>query len=380
VKFRLYFGLLIGIVLLFQKVDAQQTFDYAIPKGEQRSTIAISSTDYDFGNWSLKSVVALNTHSVECLVDGEWISTPFYSGEHVTSPTEMGEIPPHSDSIRWRFKSTLPNTIQARLYFAKTASYKSLQLTVGDSLCDCPQPTYCAKDCWCPDNACINENDITYTTPTHVILHHTAGYNQSDDFAGVVRYYWDFHVNTNGWDDIGYNWLIDANGVIYEGRGVDVQGAHFSCMNGATTGIAMIGSYGSQLPTNAAIEALESLLKWEACRNNIDYGELSWHHSSELDLYGLSSHRDGNTAVVGCPKGTACPGDALYGELATIRSDVAADSCVYINDVEVVENDAFENGDVRWFNLQGQEVDVESAPHGVYVGVSQTGRRKIIVY
>ncbi|MFN7929681.1 MAG: hypothetical protein U0Y68_17395 [Blastocatellia bacterium] len=55
----------------------------------------------------------------------------------------------------------------------------------------------------------------------HLLVHHTANANTATDWAAVVRAIWSFHIFTNGWSDIGYNYLIDPN-VIYEGAGAAI--------------------------------------------------------------------------------------------------------------------------------------------------------------
>src|SRR5437016_1926200 len=80
-----------------------------------------------------------------------------------------------------------------------------------------------------------------------------AGGNAATDWAAVVRSIWVLHVQGNGWNDIGYNYLIDPNGVLYEGRGGGdgVMGAHFSCVNSGTMGVALLGTF-SVVPAPAA--------------------------------------------------------------------------------------------------------------------------------
>jgi hypothetical protein len=145
-----------------------------------------------------------------------------------------------------------------------------------------------------------------------------------------VAYYWDLHVNTNGWDDIGYNWLIDAEGTVYEGRGNGRLGAHFSCMNGATVGICMIGNFENIPPTEMALEKLKDWLAWESCDKGIDLPVSSQHAPSQSNLRHVSGHRDGNTstAASSCARGTVCPGEQLYEQLDAIAGEVAGYACL----------------------------------------------------
>jgi len=180
--------------------------------------------------------------------------------------------------------------------------------------CPCTLPTFQDRADWCPNGDCPEITNPTITNVTHLIVHHSAGTNVSSNWAGVVRSIWDYHVNTNGWDDIGYNWLIDANGVIYQGRGDNVQGAHFCGQNGNTVGLCVLGDFTNTQPTSDATDALTKLLAWKSCDIEADPTTSSTHASSGLNLDNISGHRDG------CA--TSCPGDSFYPQIAGIRGDV----------------------------------------------------------
>lgn len=196
-------------------------------------------------------------------------------------------------------------------------------VTPGErTYCPCPQPDFQGRLDWCPDGDCPYDPTPAPTDVTHLIVHHSAGVNTSSDWAAVVRSIWDFHVNTNGWDDIGYNWLIDPNGVLYEGRPDNWLGAHFCGQNGGTMGVCMLGTYTSVTPSDISKETLRNLLAWKSCQEDIDPLDFSFHNSSGLNLYHISGHRDGCN--------TECPGNAFYPELPDIRlavADYIATSC-----------------------------------------------------
>jgi hypothetical protein len=143
-----------------------------------------------------------------------------------------------------------------------------------------------------------------------------------------VRSIWSYHTYDNDWGDIGYNYLIDPNGVVYEGRagGDNVIGAHFSCQNGGTMGVCVLGTYTSVSPTTAALSSLKQLLAWKAEQRSIDPLGSSYHSGTHLTLANICAHRDANPAnpIYSCtPKSTTtCPGDNLYGLLPGIRTDV----------------------------------------------------------
>jgi len=182
--------------------------------------------------------------------------------------------------------------------------------------CACPQPDFEDRDDWCPAGDCPEITNPTFTDVTHLIVHHSAGVNSSSDWAGVVRSIWDFHVNVNGWDDVGYNYLVDPNGVLYEGRGDNVRGAHFCGNNGGTMGVCMLGDFTNTTPTNNAKSTLKDLLAWKICDIDADPEETAFHASSGLNLTRISGHQDG------CA--TECPGALFYPQMEDIRMEVTS--------------------------------------------------------
>ena len=205
------------------------------------------------------------------------------------------------------------NTPKPEIQHPGPLTSHGLPLTSRSS-CSCPQPAYLDRAAWCPTGDCPPDPTPTPTNVTHLIIHHSATANTASDWAAVVRSFWDWHVNVNGWDDIGYNWLIAPDGVVYEGRGDNILGAHFCGKNGGTMGVCVIGTYTYVLPTQAALDKLEELLAWKACDMGIAPEETAYHASSGLDLHRISGHRDGCS--------TECPGDMLYPTVPALRTAV----------------------------------------------------------
>ncbi len=194
------------------------------------------------------------------------------------------------------------------------AENKVNQLAGGNQnlSCLCVRPEIKLRSFWCPDGSC---KPVTSTTKvTHLIVHHSAGTNSSSDWAAVVRSIWDFHVNINLWSDIGYNWLIDPNGVIYEGRGDNILGAHFCGKNTGTAGVCVLGNFMTVAPSASSLKSLKDLYAWKACDAGIDPLGAGFHSSSGLNLNIVSGHRDGCS--------TSCPGDMLYPLLPSIRDSI----------------------------------------------------------
>ncbi len=292
-------------------------------------------------------------------------------------------------AVQCRAKQELTSPLYVRLYKAKKSNEISISNTRGFN---CDLPAICNRACWCED--CPVDSTPEFTEPTHLIVHHSAGQTESDDFAAVVRFYWDLHVGTNGWDDIGYNWLIDANGVIYEGRPDGYQGAHFSCINENTVGICMIGDFTSQVPQIDARTALIDLLAHEATEHDINVLERSYHETGDFVIENISGHRDGNESEYGCST-TSCPGDSFYPMLAQIREQVSELPCyndifseteqvegrpliIYPNPTDdwiTIYDDIEPSKNYTIYSLDGQQqitiipsqkTDVSSLPSGVY--------------
>lgn len=185
-------------------------------------------------------------------------------------------------------------------------------------------PAIAGRAQWCPAPfVCPVNASPTRTTPTHLIVHHTAGSNTSTDWAAVMRAIWELHVRGNGWADIGYNYLIDPNGVAYEGRGDGVLGAHFSGVNTGTAGFSMMGTFTDRAPSDAALKKLRELLVWQAAKYNLDPLGQSRHAASGLELNVISGHRDAGLSPQASGT-TECPGVALYPVLPRLRDEVCA--------------------------------------------------------
>ncbi|MEU6580041.1 N-acetylmuramoyl-L-alanine amidase [Nocardia sp. NPDC046763] len=169
-----------------------------------------------------------------------------------------------------------------------------------------------------------------------ITVHHTAGRNDytKAESAGIVRAIYAYHAKTLDWCDIGYNALVDKYGQIFEGRygGLDrpVEGAHAGGFNTNTAGVALMGDYEDEAPTDVSIQAIGKYIGWRAKVAGIDpqgrttmYSEGSDYTKYALgqavELPNIFAHRDvGNTT---------CPGDAVYALMDKIRQiagDVAA--------------------------------------------------------
>ncbi len=129
---------------------------------------------------------------------------------------------------------------------------------------------------WGADES-IRRGPPTYAPAVRfAIVHHTAGRNDYSraEAAAIVKGIQLFHVQGNGWNDIGYNFLVDRFGTIYEGRfgGIDrnVVGAHALGFNTGSVGIALLGTYGDTKPSAAAQDAIARLIAWRLDLAHVD--------------------------------------------------------------------------------------------------------------
>jgi hypothetical protein len=208
------------------------------------------------------------------------------------------------------------------------------------------QPTVIPRSGWAADESLRFDSTGKETWPPafyaskKLIVHHTDTPNGETDPVAVqsrLRSIYYYHCVTQGWGDIGYNFLVDETGKVYEGRhsrtydagvspsgddplGRGVTGAHTSGWNSGTVGIALLGTLTSQDATPAARSALVDLLAWEADRNGID-------PLATATFVNPSSGTSTTTANIGGHRdygSTECPGGTFYATLPQLRRDVAA--------------------------------------------------------
>ncbi|MCX5527495.1 N-acetylmuramoyl-L-alanine amidase [Streptomyces bobili] len=164
-------------------------------------------------------------------------------------------------------------------------------------------------------------------------VHHTGSPNGEADPAARVRTIYRDQAVAQGWGDIGYNYLIDAGGLVYEGRwsGTDgnaahdaagrlVTGAHIGGYNAGNVGIALLGNLAGTAPTAAARTALVQLLAELSVRHSIDPQREKTIYVNPVsgimwDGHSISGHRDWAA--------TDCPGGTLHTQLPAIRAAVA---------------------------------------------------------
>jgi N-acetylmuramoyl-L-alanine amidase len=196
---------------------------------------------------------------------------------------------------------------------------------------DTPFP-YVSREDWgadqCPPRAAPEYGEVRA-----VHVHHTVSLNDytPEEAPQIVLAICRYHRNSNGWNDIGYNALVDKYGTIYEGRagGLDkaVIGAQAQGFNAQTAGVASIGDYTSVGASEAALSATATYIRWKLTVHGQPLsgpvtltsagGSASRYPAgTKVTVDRVLGHRDTGR--------TECPGDALYAQLDEIRSLVVS--------------------------------------------------------
>ena len=183
---------------------------------------------------------------------------------------------------------------------------------------------------WGADES-IRRNETSFADAVRFsVVHHTAGRNaySRSEAPAIVKAIQLYHVRGNGWNDIGYNFLVDRFGTVYEGRfgGTErnVVGAHARGFNTGSVGIAVLGTFSGAEPARAAQEAVARLLAWRLDLAHVDPAALLTFISGGSErfrsgvpvlLRAVSGHRDTGF--------TSCPGDAFYARLNALAGEAA---------------------------------------------------------
>jgi N-acetylmuramoyl-L-alanine amidase len=252
-----------------------------------------------------------NTGTGEARATRGWrVGNPYWTGS--------------SDRIEYRLRGQV---VRLRAYFVRSPEIRiplrRVSLTGSPLLID--------REAW-GANETIRRAPPSYAAALQfALVHHTAGTNSytASQSAAIVRGIEIYHVKGNGWNDIGYNFLVDKYGQVFEGRygGVDkpVIGAHAEGFNTGSVGVAMIGTYGSSAPPAVARTALAKLLAWRLDIAHVDpKSTLTWVSGGNarfaagvpVFIRAVSGHRDTGF--------TACPGAALYAQLNAIAAQAAS--------------------------------------------------------
>ncbi len=171
-------------------------------------------------------------------------------------------------------------------------------------------------------------DDIQLATVHHTVSSNTYAANET---ASLLRGIYDYHVHTNGWCDIAYNFFVDRFGQVFEGRfgGTrrPVIGGHTSGFNTVSTGVALLGDFSAFDVPAPAYTSLVEVLAFKLGYHGVDPTGSStvtvgsntsakWAEGTSVTLKNIQGHRDSNK--------TDCPGAKLYERLPQLRNDVAS--------------------------------------------------------
>ena len=186
---------------------------------------------------------------------------------------------------------------------------------------------------WGADESIRRHAPVYATKLVVAFVHHTAGTNSYSpaESAAIVRGIEIYHVEGNGWWDIGYNFLVDKYGQVFEGRagGIDqaVVGAHAQGYNAESTSVAQLGTFTAGGITAEAMTATAQLLGWKLSLHGVPVqgtvvlrsggGSLNrFPAATPVTVNRICGHRDGDA--------TSCPGDVLYAQLPELRTRATA--------------------------------------------------------
>ncbi|KJY27996.1 hypothetical protein VR46_38435, partial [Streptomyces sp. NRRL S-444] len=218
---------------------------------------------------------------------------------------------------------------------AVTADPPTTPPSVPGPVSTAPAPNVVSRVAWGADETMNNEGPIYLPggKVKAVFVHHTADAQPYDcsQSAAIVRGIHTYHVKTNGWRDLGYNFLVDKCGTVFEGRqgGTDqpVLGAHTYGWNNESAGIAVLGDYNAEGASAAAQDAISRIAAYKLGQYDGDMNGTTTltAGATQTNFFGtafevgkpytfksLSGHRDGFN--------TECPGNQLYGQLGALRT------------------------------------------------------------
>ncbi|MEA2331790.1 MAG: hypothetical protein QOH58_1928 [Thermoleophilaceae bacterium] len=195
-----------------------------------------------------------------------------------------------------------------------------------------PQPDVVSRAEWGASGCPPREAPI-YGTVKAVHVHHTVSLNDYTpaEAPAIVLAICRYHRNSNGWNDIGYNALVDKYGVLYEGRagGLDqaVVGAQAQGFNSETAGIASIGDHTSVGATPETLAAFARYIRWKLqVHGQPVSGPVTLRSAGgSASRYGAGVHVTVDRVLGHRDTGrTACPGELLYAQLGELRALVAS--------------------------------------------------------
>ena len=180
-----------------------------------------------------------------------------------------------------------------------------------------PKPQIFSRAQWGADESLRDAGSLRYFEVHAGFVHHTVNANayKKRDVPAILRGIYAYHTQSRGWSDVGYNFLVDRFGRVWEGRygGVDrpVVGAHTLGYNDDSFAMSAIGNFEEVAPSQAMIEAYGAVFAWKLSLHGVKAGSKRQYVTSRT-FPAINGHRDAGS--------TACPGQYLYDRLGDIRT------------------------------------------------------------
>jgi flagellar hook assembly protein FlgD len=277
-------------------------------------------------HWRGPGTVLVRTHRLH----GTW--TAWAAADADVAP-DGGTGTWHDGDLAWVGAS---DRVQFRTRGAVRAlrSYELWSRVAGAAtrgLSEAASPAIVSRAGWHANEEIVRARPVIAPRLKLAVVHHTAGTNSYTpaQAAAIVRGIEVYHVKGNGWNDIGYNFLVDRYGTVYEGRGGGMQrnvvGAHAEGFNTGSVGVALIGNFQAATPPKAMQQALVKLLAWRLDLAHVDPlskvvyasgGNAKYRAGKVVTVRAISGHRDTGPSE--------CPGNVAWGLLPALTRQVAA--------------------------------------------------------
>lgn len=245
-------------------------------------------------------------------VDDVQVRATTAKGVPMPAGMQVSLIDPGTDRVTARARPELSPTqaSDTAAYTAKTNARAAFT----------PMPAIFSRAQWGADERMRGASSPKYYEVHAGFVHHTVtgnDYTQAD-VPGIIRGIYAFHTKSRGWSDIGYNFLVDKFGRIWEGRygGIDrpVVGAHTLGYNEYSFAMSAIGNYETANPTPQMLQAYGAIFAWKLSLHGVSASSPA-QQVGRKTFQAINGHRDAGS--------TACPGRNLYAELPTIRAYAA---------------------------------------------------------
>jgi hypothetical protein len=252
-------------------------------------------------------------------------------GQVFAGPAWLGH---NVDTIEFRVTSGVAHYLSVHAIDTEPAPQPKVGVKPAGA--DTPMPFITTRAQWGADESLRSSGPDYADRVDYAVVHHTVNSNSygPSDSPALIRGMYLFHTQVNGWSDIGYNFLIDRFGRVFEGRygGINqpVIGGHAGGFNARSTGVSLIGDFTSTSVPDATYQSLRALLDWKLALHHInplgtvqrtvaesDCNCQKWPPGTTVTIPTISGHRDLDQ--------TGCPGQFMYDLISQLRNDVAMD-------------------------------------------------------